>query len=83
MNLTNFCITLFFAPQRGADEFYPDLVSPNSVLSKLMSSLSVLSIVMVKLQVRVLRLTKMHDNFNVPPCIICTPCIIWFMYGTS
>ena len=33
---------------------------------------------MIKLheQVRVLRLTKMHDYLNVPPCIICTPCII-------
>ena len=43
-----------------------------------------LSIVMIKLQVRrVLRLTKMHDYFNVPPCIICTPCIIWFRHSTS
>ena len=25
----------------------------------------------------------MHDYFNVPPCIICTPCIIWFRHGTS
>ena len=24
----------------------------------------------------------MHDYFNVPPCIICTPCIIWFGHGT-
>ena len=45
--------------------------------------LSLLSIVMIKLQVRVLRLTKMHDYLNVPPCIICTPCIIWFRHGSS
>ena len=38
---------------------------------------------MIKLQVRVLKLTKMHDYSNVPPCIICTPCIIWFRHGTS
>ena len=37
---------------------------------------------MIKLQVRVLRLTKMHDYLNVPPCIICTPCIIWFRHST-
>ena len=40
--------------------------------------LSLLSIVMIKLQVRVLRLMKLHDYLNVPPCIICTTCIIWF-----
>ena len=45
--------------------------------------LSLPSIVIIKLQVRVLRLTKMHDYLNVPPCIICTPCIIWFRHGTS
>ena len=44
--------------------------------------LSLLSIIMIKLQVRVLRL-KMHDYLNVPLCIICTPCIIWFRHGTS
>ena len=26
---------------------------------------------------------KMHDYLNVPPCIICTPCIIWFRNGYS
>ena len=25
----------------------------------------------------------MHYYFNVPPCIICTPCIIWFRHGTT
>ena len=45
--------------------------------------LSLLSIVMIKLQVTVLRLMKLHDYFNVPPCIICTPCIIWFRLCTS
>ena len=45
--------------------------------------LSLLYIVMIKLQVRVLRLAKMHDYPNVPPCIICTPCIIWFRHGSS
>ena len=29
--------------------------------------------VIIKLQVRVWKLTKMHDYFNIPPCIICTP----------
>ena len=24
----------------------------------------------------------MHDYSNVPRCIICTPCIIWFSHGT-
>ena len=43
--------------------------------------LSLLSIVVIKLQVGVLRLMKMHDYLNVPPYIICTPCIIWFMNG--
>ena len=45
--------------------------------------LSLLSSVMIKLQVRVLRLMKLHDYLNVPPCIICTPCIIWFRHSTS
>ena len=45
--------------------------------------LSLFSIVMSKLQVRALKLTKMYDFFHVPPCIICTPCIIWFRHGTS
>ena len=44
---------------------------------------SLFSIVMIQLQVRVLRLAKMHDYLNVPPCIICTPCIIWFWHCTS
>ena len=38
---------------------------------------------MIKLHVRVLRLTKMHDYLNIPPCIICTPCIIWFRQSIS
>ena len=38
---------------------------------------------MIKLQVRVWKLTKMHDYFIVPPCIICTPCIICFRRDTS
>ena len=33
-------------------------------------------------QVRVLKLMKIHSYLNVPPCIICTPCIIWFRHGT-
>ena len=45
--------------------------------------LSLLSIVITKLRVRVFRLTKVHHYFNIPPCIICTPCIIWFRHGTS
>ena len=45
--------------------------------------LSLLSVVMIKLQVRVWKLTKMHDYFNIPPCIICTPCIICFRRDTS
>ena len=49
----------------------------------LKSCLSLLSIVMIELQVRVLKLTKMHVYFNVPPCIICTPCIICSRRGTS
>ena len=47
------------------------------------SHLSLLSNAMIKLQVRVLRLEKMHDYFNVPPYIICTPCITWFRHSTS
>ena len=70
-----------FAPKSRANEFCPDLASPNSVLQKW--CLSLLSIVMIKLQVRVLRLMKMHGYLNVPPCIICTPCFIWFRHGTS
>ena len=46
-------------------------------------SSSLLPIVMIKLQVRVLRLTKMHDYLNVPPCIIYTPYLIWFRHGSS
>ena len=38
---------------------------------------------MIKLQVRVWKLTKMHDYFIVPPCIICTPYIICFRRDTS
>ena len=45
--------------------------------------ISLFSIVMIKLQVRVLRLTKLHDCFNVPHFIICTPCIIWFRHCIS
>ena len=26
---------------------------------------------------------KMHDYLNVTPCMICTPCIIWFRNGYS
>ena len=38
---------------------------------------------MIKLQVVMeLRLTEMHDYLNVPPCIICTTCIIWLKHGT-
>ena len=84
MNLTTFTtfsITLYFRPKRRANEFYPDLASPSSVLSKVMSFFAF--VVMIKLQVRVLRLMKMHEFFNVPPCIIWTPCIIWFRHGTS
>ena len=45
--------------------------------------LSLLLIVIIKQQVRVLRLMKLHDYLNVRPCIICTPSIIWFRHGTS
>ena len=45
--------------------------------------LSLLSTVMIKLHVRLLRLMKMHSYVNVSPGIICTPCIIWFRHGTS
>ena len=83
-----------FAPQNRPNDFFPDLASPNSVFFVCVFVclfvfffqkwyLSLLSVVMIMLQVRVLRLTKMHDYLNVPPYIICTPCIIWFRHGTS
>ena len=59
----------------------PDMASPNSVLSKVMPYFAFHH--NIKLQVRVLNLTKMHNYFNVPPCIICTPCIIWFSQGSN
>ena len=44
--------------------------------------MSLLSIELI-IAKRVLRLTKMHNYFNVPPYTICPSCIIGFRHGTS
>ena len=74
--------TCIFAPNVGKMNFILIWQAPIVIFQKWYVPL--LSIVTIKLQVRrVLRLTKMHDYFNVPPCLICTPCIIWFRHSTS
>ena len=80
--LNNFSITLYFRPKNRANELYPDLASPNLVFFQKWC-IFLFSILMIKLHVRVLRLMKMHDYLDVPPCVICTPCNIWYRHGTS
>ena len=72
---------VFLPPKVGQKNFILIWQAPIVFFKKW--CLSLLFIVMIKLQVRVLRLMKMHDYLNFPPCIICTLCIIWFRYGTG
>ena len=79
-NQPPFLSPFIFAAKSRANEFCPDLASPDSVLSKVMSFLSVLSIVMIKLQVRVLRLTKYMIILKFHLVYFAHP--IWFGLGT-
>ena len=77
-----FLITLYYRPPKvGQINLILIWQAPTVFFQKW--CLSLLSIVVIKLQVRVLRLMKMHDDLNVPPCIIWTPRIIWFRNGYS
>ena len=83
MNLINFSITLFFSLPKLIVQMNSFLIWQAPIVFFQKWCLSLLSIVMIKRQVRVLRLMKMHGCLNAPPCIISTPCVIWLRYGTN